>query len=55
MLTLERKEGEMIVLTLGETRVEITVAQANFGKSKIQIEAPDEVKIFRKELIPEAE
>lgn len=37
MLILERKEGEGIVLTLGETRIEITVAMANHGKSKIQI------------------
>lgn len=54
-LTLERKEGEGIVLTLGETQVEISVTLANYGKCKLRVEAPEEVKILRKELLMENE
>ena len=51
MLVLERKEGESIVLTVDDMEIEITVAVANHGRSKLQIEAPQEVNIVRKELI----
>ena len=51
MLVLERKEGESIVLSVDDLQIEITVAVANHGKSKLQIEAPQEVNIVRKELL----
>lgn len=51
MLILERKEGESIVLTVDDIRIEVTVATAKHGKSKLQIEAPQEVNILRSELL----
>jgi carbon storage regulator CsrA len=51
MLTLERKEGESLVLSMGDIQIEVTVAVANHGVSKLQIDAPREVTILRKELV----
>jgi len=51
MLTLERKEGESIVLSFGDIQIEVIVAIANHGTSKLLIDAPPEVLILRKELI----
>lgn len=51
MLTLERKEGESIVLSFDDIQIEVIVAVANHGISKLLIDAPREVTILRKELV----
>lgn len=49
MLVLSRKEGEQIVI--GENIV-ITVVDIDRGKIRLGIEAPKDVPIYRKELLP---
>ena len=49
MLVLSRKLGEKIVI--GEN-ICITVIDIDRGKIRLGIEAPREVPIFRKELLP---
>lgn len=48
MLTLERKEGESIIVYNNEIKIEISLKEARGGKAKININAPKELKIFRK-------
>ena len=50
MLTLERKEGEALILTIGETRITVEINQAQRGKAKVSIDVPKEVKIEREEI-----
>lgn len=55
MLVLERKEGEAILLTHGETEIRIVFDHSQYGKTKVAIEAPQDVHIMREELLtPEA-
>jgi len=52
MLTLSRKEGESIVLTLedGQT-ITVRLDETNGSQARISIGAPDSVKILREELV----
>lgn len=50
MLTLNRKEGESIILTINDQRVNIILSQAKHGQAKITIDAPEEILILREEL-----
>ena len=53
MLTLTRKEGQTIALSIntGEGRITIKVARLRAGRVRLAIDAPDAVKILRGELI----
>lgn len=50
MLVLSRKKDEMIVLRIGDVRVEIKIKDARTDKAQIGFTAPPEVVIYRKEL-----
>lgn len=50
MLTLNRKEGESIILTINDKRVQIYLSEAKNGQAKISIDAPEEILILREEL-----
>lgn len=50
MLTLNRKEGESIILTINDQRVIIKLSKAKNGLAKISIDAPEEILILREEL-----
>ena len=52
MLTLSRKEGESLILTLedGQT-IEVHLDQIRGTQARISIDAPDSVKILREELL----
>ena len=50
MHTLNRKEGESIILTINDQRVQIYLSEAKHGQAKITIDAPEEVLILREEL-----
>jgi len=50
MLTLNRKEGESIILTINDQRVIIKLSEAKNGVSKISIDAHEEILILREEL-----
>lgn len=53
MLTLTRKEGQTIALSIntGEGRITIKVASLRGNRVRLAIDAPDAVKILRGELI----
>jgi len=53
MLTLERKEGESIVLYNDELEIEVVIQTVKNGRVKVQIDAPDEINIVRKEIYSE--
>lgn len=48
MLVLKRKAGESVVIM---PNIKITILTAEDGRVKIGIEAPDDVKIIREEII----
>lgn len=50
MLVLSRKVNEYIVLTVGKKQVLIYLAKIDGDSARIGIDAPSEVKIYRKEL-----
>lgn len=50
MLTLKRKEGESIILTINDQRVQIYLSEAKNGQAKISIDAPEEIRILREVL-----
>ena len=50
MLTLERREGESIILLVDDIRIEVQLSMAVNGKAKLSIDAPPEVIIQREEL-----
>lgn len=56
MLTLTRKEGQTIALSIntGEGRITIKVASLRGNRVRLAIDAPDAVKILRGELIEDA-
>lgn len=55
MLVLGRRQGESIVIALGEDLVLIQVTLADRGKARIAISAPDYVDILRGEVMTAAE
>lgn len=50
MLILSRKQGERIVLTMGNLKVEVLVTDILNDRVKLGVEAPSEVKIHREEV-----
>ena len=53
MLTLTRKPSEAIILRVGEIEIRI-VGKIKSGRIKYGIEAPEEVKVLRGELVEKA-
>ena len=51
MLTLERKEGESIVLYNDELEIEVVIQTVKNGRVKVQLDAPQEFTIIRNELL----
>ncbi len=51
MLVLTRKSNEKIILHVGETEIEVVVAQIRGEKVRIGIEAPQSVQIYREEVL----
>ena len=51
MLTLTRKPEETIVIGEGPERIEVTVREIRRNQVRLGIMAPDNVRIFRKELL----
>lgn len=53
MLTLTRKDGEKIILTVtAPATIEVVVCDCRYGKTRVAIAAdPETVKILRAELI----
>lgn len=51
MLVLSRHKGEVIVMEVGETRIELTVVDIRQNnKVRLGIVAPQDVKIIRSEI-----
>lgn len=50
MLILNRKQGESLII---DDKIEIKILEVSEGKIKIGIEAPKNVKVFRKEVYEE--
>ncbi len=50
MLTLTRRLDETIVIGDGKDKIEITVREIRRNQVRLGVEAPQHVKIFRKEL-----
>ena len=50
MLTLERKESEIIVINSNGIEIRVTLQKARDGKAKLQFSAPDSVTIAREEV-----
>ncbi len=55
MLTLTRKPEETIVIGDGPDRIEVIVKEIRRNQVRIGILAPDNVRIFRKELVNEGD
>jgi carbon storage regulator CsrA len=56
MLTLARREGESIILTIdgmAPIRIMLSTVDKHRRQARIGIEAPDEVEIWREELLEE--
>lgn len=56
MLTLARREGESIILTIEgmePIRIMLSTVDKRRQQARIAIEAPDEVEIWREELLHE--
>ena len=51
MLTLNRKEGESIIIYKDEIEITITLSEIHGKQAKISIDAPDEYYIAREELL----
>ncbi len=52
MLILSRHKGQRIII---DHDIVITVLETGSGQTRIGIDAPDEVKIYREELLQRAE
>lgn len=55
MLTLSRRAGERIVVTVGAVEVVVAYLGIRNGQGRIGIEAPSDVLIMREELYSDAE
>ena len=49
-LLLSRKEGENIIILVGNEKIIINLDECNNGKCKIRIDAPQHMKIYREEI-----
>lgn len=52
-LVLSRKSNESLVMFMGDVEIKVTVFEVSGGKAKLAISAPEEVKIYRSELVEE--
>jgi carbon storage regulator CsrA len=50
MLVIARKVGESITLRLGDTEVNVILGESTGGRTKIAIDAPKSVRVFRSEV-----
>lgn len=50
MLTLSRKPGQSIVITVGGQRVRVVMGKTRAGKTKLHVDAPREVPVMREEV-----
>lgn len=51
MLTLNRKEGESIIIYKDDVEITIKLSEINGKQAKISIVAPDKYEIVREELL----
>ena len=51
MLTLTRKPEETIIIGEGTKRIEVTVKEIRRNQVRLGITAPEDIRIFRKELV----
>jgi len=49
-LLLSRKEGENIIILVGNEKIIINLVESNNNKAKIRIDAPQHMKIYREEV-----
>lgn len=50
MLILARRPNEAVIITVGETRIEVLVLDTHDGRCRLGFAAPQEARIVRKEL-----
>ena len=50
MLTLNRKAGESILLTINDQSVKVLLSELHKGYENISIDAPEEIFILKEEL-----
>lgn len=50
MLVLKRRDGERIVVTVGDVRIVLTVLKSSAGRAAIGLDAPRDVLVAREEL-----
>ena len=53
MLTLERKEGEIIIINHGGETLEVSVSMIRNNKVKLSFDGADSFEIWRDEVLPE--
>tara|TARA_B100000029_G_scaffold353033_1_gene345617 strand:- start:424 stop:639 length:216 start_codon:yes stop_codon:yes gene_type:complete len=51
MLVLTRKEGARIIVSCGGVQIAVTVVDARSGSARLGVDAPDDVRVFREELV----
>jgi carbon storage regulator len=51
MLVLARRTGERLVIGEGPSAIVVTVVGSSLGKVKLGVEAPEDVKVVRGELL----
>lgn len=51
MLTLQRKEGESIIIQKDDVQIVITITNISGKRAKISFDAPEEYKILREEIL----
>ena len=51
MLTITRKQGESIIIKVGEEKIEVVVSSFRDRSVRLAINASDDVNILRKELL----
>lgn len=51
MLTITRKQGESIIIEVGEEKIEVVVSSFRDRSVRLAINASDDVNILRKELL----
>lgn len=51
MLTITRKQGESIIIEVGEEKIEVVVSSFRDRSVRLAINASDNINILRKELL----
>ena len=54
MLCLQRKRDESVMFFLGNTSIEVKVLKTEPGRITLGVDAPQQVKIIRKELLDDS-